>query len=326
MKILVTGGMGFIGSNLVRMLLDRYDAEVHVLDAMTYAARPKWVNEHPKAGRATLWHQDLKDRELIQSTLAEVQPDIIFHLAAESHVCRSIEGPKTFVDSNILGTWNLIESMRQLGITQTRLVHVSTDEVFGELDEDDEPFDAYTQIQPRSPYAASKAASDHLVMAYVHTYGLNAVITNCSNNYGPNQHEEKLIPKAILSLSSGLPMTIYGNGDQIRDWIWVDDHCEGLISAALNGRKGKRYLFGGNKELRNRDVVYTIAEILREQNPSLKIKIKYTNDRPTDDFRYAIDTTLTTEELGWKPSDPALFQTFLKETIQWYLKRSQSKN
>lgn len=319
-KVLVTGGYGFIGSNLVRMLLDQ-GKEVCVLDSLTYAARPGWALTHERGSEIREIRMDLsRNPDDVQAAIDLIRPSVIYHLAAESHVCRSLEGPRTFVDTNVIGTLNLLEALRKLDLKSTRFVHVSTDEVFGELTLEEEPFTRDTQIKPRSPYAASKAASDLLVQAYVHSYGLNAVITNCSNNYGPNQHEEKLIPKTILSILNGKPVTVYGTGGQVRDWISVEDHCRGLMRAAELGKPGQRYLFGGRCEMTNLEVIDRVSAAFRRILPGREVSLVFTNDRPTDDLRYAINNSNTSQELIWAPI--AEFDSQIERTIQWYLKNN----
>ncbi len=317
--ILVTGGYGFIGSNLVRHLLDTTLEEIVVMDAMTYAARPEWVMQHKDRYRVKPFLKDIRDPIACKEVIASYKPDYIFHLAAESHVCNSIRGPRDFVETNVLGTFNLLEAMRSEQ-SKARLVHVSTDEVFGELENDGSSFNRSTPYAPRSPYSATKAGSDHLVRAWVETYGINAVVTNCSNNYGPNQHDEKLIPRAISRIFSGQPMTVHNSGTNVRDWIWVEDHCRGLAMAAVHGQKGGTYLFGGETELQNIEVIEAVHRaVIKVTGQHHDLNLEYTNDRPTDDTRYAIDTSEATVDLGWAPQ--AHFYDQLEETVRWYFDR-----
>ena len=315
MKILVTGWAGFIGSNLIRKLLQSCSEEDEImgLDAYTYAARPEWVlemeNPKPKFHKMRIdlnWHREL------EYVVKEFQPDKVYHLAAESHVCRSIEGPRAFAETNFMGTFNLLEALRKSNF-KGKIVHVSTDETFGQLKEFDPPFHEKTLIEPTSPYAASKAASDLMVNAYVHTYGFNACITRCTNNYGPNQHEEKLIPKAIMSFLSGKPMTLYGPGNQVREWIHVDDHNDALISVMRDGRTGEIYCIGSGLELSNKEVIEFVAKVI-----NTKHEIIHTNDRPTDDFRYAVNTDKI-KTTGWEPcASTSYFLNKLAATVEWY--------
>lgn len=322
MRVLVTGAYGFIGSNLVLNLLENEPSlTVYALDSMTYAARPDYLfstleNRGDQKLRFKAISADVNEPRSLELNLSVTQPDVIFHLAAESHVCRSIEGPRQFVQTNVVGTFNLLEAIR-IGCPNTRLVHVSTDEVFGELLKNEPPFSEDTQIAPRSPYAASKAASDHLVMAYHHTYGLNATVTNCSNNFGPNQHEEKLIPKTIAAILSSKPVSVYGSGQQVRDWLWVDDHCEALRYVAARGLAGKRYCIGGENERTNLDVIQDVLMAVREATGQpFDASLVHTNDRPTDDQRYAIDCS-SMKSLGWAPTKA--YHDKLRDTVRWYL-------
>lgn len=339
-KVMITGWAGFIGSNLVRMILrDRPDWEIHAVDAHTYAARPAWaladLLDSPARARFVDYPKlDIVHRDLVSQAIKEVKPDIIIHLAAESHVCRSIEGPRAFLAANVVGTFNLLDACRYRGFKGI-FHHVSTDEVFGELPLEpqyDRPdvgdymlrFNVDTPYAPRSPYAASKAASDHFVMAYHQTYGLDTRITNCSNNFGPNQHDEKLIPKTILSILRHKPVTVYGEGKQVRDWIWVDDHSQGILDAIERGKPGWQYLLGGQMELSNLQVVERVALAVSQViGREIPFHVVHTNDRPTDDLRYAIDTTLTQAALDWKPQ-PELFQERLRQTVRWYLKHERT--
>lgn len=320
-KIMVTGGSGFIGSNLLKHLVKKYPKDQIVnVDAFTYAARPSLLSSEEKAHVHTI-KVNLQDQLAVKRLLEKEQPDHIFHLAAESHVCRSISGPKDFVMTNIVGTWNLIEEARSVwsnDVKNHRFVHVSTDEVFGQLGRKDRPFSESTPIAPRSPYAASKASSDHLVAAYHETYGINTIITNCSNNYGVNQHEEKLIPKTICRIFQRKPTDIYQDGTQVRDWLYVDDHCEALIKAFEKGIPGERYCIGGEKELNNLQIVDSIFGIIHDLFPKdgYSLKMDFKDSRPTDDARYAIDNKKI-RRLGWAPNNKA-FKQNLQYTVLWY--------
>jgi dTDP-glucose 4,6-dehydratase len=323
MKILVTGWAGFIGSNFVRYILDETDHEIVGIDSHTYAARPLWALKKVQDGNGHRFREsycNLANAEETRKTIALHKPEAVFHFAAESHVCNSITGPRAFADTNVMGTFNLLEALRNQGFKGV-FSHISTDEVFGELGETGS-FSEQTPYAPRSPYSATKAASDHLVMAFHHTYGLDTRITNCSNNFGPNQHAEKLIPRTIIKAFKKEPMTIHGSGKHVRDWIWVNDHCRGILAAMENGKSGQQYLLGGNNELTNEAVIFAIWDAIREMHIShkyFKLEMINNNDRPTDDARYAIDTTKAWKELSWKPQ-PEFFNSRLKETIEWYLK------
>lgn len=338
--VLITGGFGFIGSNLVRYWLDTHPNDVvFCVDSLTYAARPDYVMRYVKecgiGPRFTHIYADITDQAKVREIMQVIRPDHVIHLAAESHVCRSIDGPRAFIHSNIVGTFNLLEAFRELWAESPlghRFHHVSTDEVYGELDFispgktcstlGDDKFHEKRAYQPRSPYAASKAASDHLVMAYHHTYGMDAVITNCSNNYGPNQHAEKLIPKTILSLLKKQPMTVYGAGTQVRDWLFVTDHCTAIDTVFHKGVSGETYCVGGERELTNVQVITKVHELMQAImiNEEIPLKWHHTNDRPTDDRRYAIDCTKI-KQLGWTPSRD--FDDLLTLTILWYIDQNR---
>ncbi len=324
MKLLVTGGAGFIGSAVVRLAIARGHQVVNV-DALTYAAcieNVASVAEHP--GYSFL-QADIRDRDAMDGVLAGHQPDAIMHLAAESHVDRSIDGPGTFIDTNIGGTYTLLEAARTYWSDKGRpgdfrFHHISTDEVFGSLGPtglftEDTPYD------PRSPYSASKAASDHLVRAWHETYGLPVVLTNCSNNYGPYHFPEKLIPVVILNALAGKPLPIYGNGANVRDWLYVEDHADALLLVVQEGRIGRSYNIGGNNERSNLELVRSLCAILDELRPrpqgSYADQITFVPDRPGHDARYAIDASRIRDELGWSPS--VTLEEGLRRTVEWYL-------
>lgn len=325
--VLITGAYGFIGSNLVNYWVQsNHNDKLVLLDGMTYAARP----EHTKNYLAKLSKSvpidvceeivNIQDQVAVARVMQKHRPDLVLHLAAESHVCRSISGPADFMKTNVMGTFNLIEEFYQLhkGDKTKRFVHISTDEVFGELHEGAARFNEHTQIQPRSPYAASKASSDHIVQCYHHTYGVPTIITNCSNNYGPNQHDEKLVPATIKRILLDQPIKVHGDGRNIRDWLFVMDHIRAIELLAEKGMPGLRYCIGGDNELRNIEMVKllhamtcSIAGIKRE------FKVEYTQERPTDDKRYAISAERL-KNLGWMPR-PEYFSDKMADTIKWYL-------
>jgi dTDP-glucose 4,6-dehydratase len=328
--VLVTGGAGFIGSNFILGWLARDCGTVVNLDLLTYAGNLLNVASAKDDPRHIFVHGDIADRALITRLLDIHQPRAIVHFAAESHVDRSIYGPKQFVRTNVLGTFELLEAAREywsvLGSAQSefRFLHISTDEVYGSLAADDPAFCETTPYAPNSPYSASKAGSDHLVRAYYHTYGLPTLITNCSNNYGPRQFPEKLIPLMILNALESKSLPVYGDGLNIRDWLYVDDHCSAVRTVLAEGQPGHTYNIGGRSEMRNIDVVRTICRILQEEHPSKNdyaSLITSVEDRPGHDRRYSIDCTKIETELGWKPSET--FETGIRHTIRWYLKNME---
>ncbi|MCC1495057.1 dTDP-glucose 4,6-dehydratase [Cognatishimia sp. F0-27] len=328
MKILVTGGAGFIGSAVVRQAIAAGHDVVN-LDALTYAAcldNVASVAEHP--GYA-FEKADIRDRAALDRILAAHRPDAVMHLAAESHVDRSIDGPGTFIETNVMGTFHLLEAARAYWINQGspdsfRFHHISTDEVFGSLApaaEGGGQFTEDTPYDPRSPYSASKASSDHLVMAWYHTYGLPVVLSNCSNNYGPYHFPEKLIPVVILNALAGKPIPIYGDGSNVRDWLYVEDHADALLTVLQRGETGRSYAIGGENERSNLELVRTICALLDAKHPrktgAYADLITYVTDRPGHDARYAIDPTRIRTELGWRPS--VTVEEGLAKTVDWYL-------
>lgn len=331
MKILVTGGAGFIGSAVVRHLLQNTPHQVVNLDKLTYAGNLQSLpgaSEHP----AYRFEQvDICDAEGVARVLAEHRPDAVMHLAAESHVDRSIDGPAAFIQTNIVGTYTLLEACRQywLGLCEEarsrfRFHHISTDEVYGDLEGTTELFTEQTPYSPSSPYSASKASSDHLVRAWQRTYGLPVLITNCSNNYGPYHFPEKLIPHMILNALAGKPLPVYGDGAQIRDWLYVEDHARALVEVLTRGQPGATYNIGGHNEKRNLQVVETLCTLLDElvtEKPTgisrFAELITFVQDRPGHDRRYAIDAGKIERELGWRPQET--FESGLRKTVQWYL-------
>ena len=323
--ILVTGGAGFIGSNFVLDWLAQTDEPVVNLDKLTYAGNPDNFASLANDSRHHFVHGDICDRELVASLLQQYQPRAVLHFAAESHVDRSIHGPADFVRTNVDGTFSLLEAARAYSATlaeesKFRFLHVSTDEVFGTLGKDDAPFSETTPYAPNSPYSASKAASDHLVRAWHHTYGMDVVTGNCSNNYGPLQFPEKLIPLIIANALAGKPLPVYGDGMQVRDWLFVGDHCSALRRVLADGRTGETYNIGGWNEKANIDVVHTLCDLLDELAPAAKSyrqQITFVKDRPGHDRRYAIDARKIERELGWKPAET--FETGMRKTVQWYL-------
>lgn len=326
-RILVTGGAGFIASALIRHFIKNTDYKILNLDKLTYAGNLESLKEIEDSENYQFVRGDICDKELVSSLLLEFRPDAIMHLAAESHVDRSIDGPAAFIETNIVGTYNLLSCAREYWQTLSedaqkafRFQHISTDEVYGSLG-DSGLFTEKTPYDPRSPYSASKASSDHLVMAWFHTYGMPILITNCSNNYGPYHFPEKLIPLVILNALDGKELPIYGKGDNIRDWLYVDDHAKALALVLDKGVPGETYNVGGNNERTNLEVVEAICGILDDLQPKESGKycdqIVFVKDRPGHDKRYAIDANKLKNELGWKPEEN--FDTGIRRTVQWYL-------
>ena len=329
-KVLVTGGAGFIGSNFVRYLLQtEHDFEIINLDVLTYAGSLENLKDLADRNRHIFIEGNICDRALIDDILKRYSIDTVVHFAAETHVDRSILGPEQFIYTNIIGTYTLLEAVKQYWLvdkaileSQVRFHHISTDEVYGSLGQDDPAFSETTPYAPNSPYSASKAASDHLVRSYGHTYGLPATITNCSNNYGPYQFPEKLIPLMILNAMGGLPLPIYGDGRQIRDWLYVEDHCEAILKVLTIGIPGETYNIGGDNQPTNLTIVKTLCEILDECLPESgyvphKDQITFVNDRPGHDRRYAMDISKIKAELGWHPRHT--MESGILKTVEWYL-------
>lgn len=334
MKILVTGGAGFIGSAVIRHIINNTGDEVVNLDKLTYAGNLESLAGVSASDRYAFEQVDVCNRAEVDRVLSRHQPDAIMHLAAESHVDRSIDGPAAFIETNIVGTYTLLEAARQYWQTQSagrkagfRFHHISTDEVYGDLPHPDDHaqatrslFTETTAYAPSSPYSASKAGSDHLVRAWRRTYGLPTLVSNCSNNYGPYHFPEKLIPLIILNALEGKPLPVYGKGDQIRDWLYVEDHARALYKVVTEGKVGETYNIGGHNELRNIDVVNTICDILQELRPRARLYrhlVTHVADRPGHDRRYAIDAGKIRRDLGWMPRET--FETGIRKTVQWYL-------
>ncbi len=333
MKVLVTGGAGFIGSAVIRLLISQ-DVKVLNLDALTYAGNLQSLASVEDSENYQFLRANICDQAATTEAFDRFQPDAVMHLAAESHVDRSIEGPAEFIQTNIFGTYNMLECARQywknLSEEQQssfRFHHISTDEVYGDLGGTDDLFLETTSYDPSSPYSASKASSDHLVRAWQRTYGLPVLITNCSNNYGPFHFPEKLIPLMILNAIAGKPLPVYGKGDQVRDWLYVEDHASALCEVMRRGQIGQTYNIGGHNEMKNIDVVHAICDLLEELAPdkpnglsSYRDLITYVKDRPGHDIRYAIDASKIQAELGWTPVET--FKTGLKKTVQWFLENT----
>ncbi len=331
MRFLITGGAGFIGSAVTRRLLQSGDDSVLVLDKLTYAGNLSSLAPVANNPRFTFLKADICDRAAIAKAFAEFEPDLVMHLAAESHVDRSIDGPREFVETNVVGTVTMLEAAlnywRKLGPAARahfRFHHISTDEVFGSLDAEG-AFYEETRYDPRSPYSASKASADHFVRAWRHTYGLPTLVTNCSNNYGPYHFPEKLIPLTILNAFEEKPLPVYGRGDNVRDWLFVDDHAEALIRVAKQGLPGQSYNIGGRAERRNIDVVHAICDVLDDVRPrgagSHRGLVRFVEDRPGHDLRYAIDCAKVERELGWTPTET--FETGLRKTVIWFLENAE---
>ncbi|EMH4162852.1 dTDP-glucose 4,6-dehydratase [Pluralibacter gergoviae] len=335
MKIMVTGGAGFIGSAVVRHIINNTTDTVVNVDKLTYAGNLESLASVADNQRYAFEHADICDRKAMDRIFAEHEPDAVMHLAAESHVDRSISGPAAFIETNIIGTYVLLESTRKYWSALAadkkstfRFHHISTDEVYGDLPHPDEIgsgealplFTEATAYMPSSPYSASKASSDHLVRAWLRTYGMPTIVTNCSNNYGPYHFPEKLIPLIILNALEGKPLPVYGEGDQIRDWLYVEDHARALYTVLSSGKVGETYNIGGHNEKKNLDVVRTICNLLDEIVPkaiSYKSQIIFVTDRPGHDRRYAIDASKISHELGWKPLET--FESGIRKTVEWYL-------
>ena len=324
--ILVTGGAGFIGSNFVLDWLERSSEPVVNLDKLTYAGNLGSLAALAGDARHDFVHADIGDRARVDALLAEHRPRAIVNFAAESHVDRSIHGPAAFIATNVVGTFTLLEAARGFWAalpaserSTFRFLHVSTDEVFGSLGADDAPFSEATPYAPNSPYSASKAAADHLVRAYHHTYRLPTLTTNCSNNYGPRQFPEKLIPLMIVNALAGKALPVYGDGKNVRDWLYVGDHCAAIRTVLASGRPGETYAIGGNAEMNNLEVVHTICRILTGLVPGRDYErlVTFVADRPGHDRRYAIDPSKIRRELGWAPAET--FGTGMRRTVQWYL-------
>ncbi|QUM83582.1 dTDP-glucose 4,6-dehydratase [Moritella sp. 28] len=335
MKILVTGGAGFIGSAVIRHVIKNTNDSIINVDKLTYAGNLESLVDIKDSDRYAFEQVDICSREDLDRVFSEYQPDAVMHLAAESHVDRSIDGPAAFIETNIVGTYTLLEATRsywnkleKIRKDAFRFHHISTDEVYGDLEGTDDLFTETTSYEPSSPYSASKASSDHLVRAWQRTYGLPTLVTNCSNNYGPYHFPEKLIPLVILNAVEGKPLPVYGNGMQIRDWLFVEDHARALYKVVTEGEVGETYNIGGHNEKANIDVVKTICTLLEELVPNKPHGITnyqdlttYVTDRPGHDVRYAIDASKIERELGWTPEET--FESGMRTTVEWYLKNKK---
>lgn len=335
MKLLVTGGAGFIGSAVIRHVINNTAASVVNVDKLTYAGNLESLVAVSGSDRYALEQVDICNREDLDRVFTQHQPDIVMHLAAESHVDRSIDGPAAFIETNIVGTYTLLEATRNYwqSLDAVRKVafrfhHISTDEVYGDLEGPEDLFTEQTPYAPSSPYSASKASSDHLVRAWRRTYGLPTLVTNCSNNYGPYHFPEKLIPLMILNALDGKPLPVYGRGNQVRDWLYVEDHARALYKVATEGEVGESYNIGGHNEKQNIEVVRTLCSILEELAPDkptgitgYEDLITYVQDRPGHDIRYAIDAGKIQRELGWEPEET--FESGIRKTVEWYLANAE---
>ena len=329
MKILVTGGAGFIGSAVIRHIIHNTDDEVLNIDKLTYAGNLESLEHIDQSPRYEFQQIDICDKEALEKAFNHFQPNLVMHLAAESHVDRSIDGPAEFINTNIVGTYHLLEVARQywqnleeMSKQQFKFHHISTDEVYGDLEGTTDLFTETTPYAPSSPYSASKASSDHLVRAWHRTYGFPILVTNCSNNYGPYHFPEKLIPLVILNALDGKPLPIYGKGNQIRDWLYVEDHARALYKVVTEGKVGETYNIGGHNEKQNIEVVKTICHILDELKPQengqpYESLITFVKDRPGHDLRYAIDASKIANELNWTPTET--FDSGIRKTVEWYL-------
>ena len=335
MRILVTGGAGFIGSAVIRHIIQNTNHTVLNVDKLTYAGNLESLALVENNERYQFSHTDICNREALDHLFCEFSPDAVMHLAAESHVDRSISGPLDFIETNIIGTYQLLEATRKYWLSlrndakqEFRFHHISTDEVYGDLEGTTDLFTEKTSYSPSSPYSASKASSDHLVRAWHRTYGLPVIVTNCSNNYGPYHFPEKLIPLMILNALQAKALPVYGNGQQIRDWLFVEDHARALYKVVTEGVVGETYNIGGHNEKANIDVVHSICDLLEELAPNkpegiqyYKDLINYVTDRPGHDVRYAIDASKIQNELGWVPEES--FETGLRKTVEWYLNNQE---
>lgn len=335
MSIIVTGGAGFIGSNFIRFLMERTDQTIINLDKLTYAGNLQSLADYLESPRLKIVQGDILDRDLVKSLLDEYQPDALVNFAAESHVDRSIYTPEDFIQTNIVGTFRLLDVAKTwwaregTARQEFRFLHISTDEVYGSLEASDPAFSEENPYEPNSPYSASKAASDHLVRAYFRTYGFPVLTTNCSNNYGPYQFPEKLIPLMIHRALKGEYLPVYGDGQNVRDWLYVADHCAAIYEVLTKGRLGETYNIGGNSEIKNIDVVGIVCDILdrvrpKSDNSSYKTQIKFVTDRPGHDRRYAINADKIRSELGWAPRET--FASGIEKTVEWYLSNDEWVN